>query len=312
MSKKREMLVGEDVCPECGSTNLILDEDSGEVVCGRCGLVVSDSIIDMGPEWRAFTPEERDSRSRVGLPLSYSFHDKGISTMISQVTRDAHGATIPPEARIEMIRLRTLQTRSRVHESVDRNLAQAMAELDRLSHKLHIPPSVKEEAAVVYRRALEKDLVRGRAISSIMAASLYAACRITRTPRTLREIARYSLYDWKEVSRCYRTLIKDLGLRMPVPEPQLRVPKIAAKAGIGERTQRTAVEILRKAGRVKETAGKDPMGLAAAALYIACLMNDEKQTQKTIGDAAGVTEVTIRNRYKSLKEALKLNIRDTR
>jgi len=205
-----------------------------------------------------------------------------------------------------MLRLRKWQIRSRVHSSIDRNLAQAMAELDRLTDKLHIPPPIKEKAAIVYRKALEKGLVRGRSISAIAAASLYAACRLTQTPRTLREIARHSPIEKKDIARCYRLLLRDLRLHMPVPASQIRVPKIAAKAGIGERTQQTAVEILRRAERLKMTAGKDPMGLAAAALYIACVMNDEKMTQKMIADAAGVTEVTIRNRYKGLKEDLKL------
>ncbi len=307
MSKARERLVEEE-CPECGGANIIRDEDSGEVVCGSCGLVVSDSMIDMSPEWRAFTQGERESRSRVGLPLSYSIHDKGISTMIDPTRADAHGTRIPPKTRVKMLRLSKWQSRSRVQSSFDRNLAQAMAELDQLSDKLHTPLAVKEEAAVIYRKALKKDLVRGRAILAMMAACLYAACRLTRTQRTLKEITRHSSFDSKEVSRCYRLLIKDLGLRMPVPEPQLRVPKIAAKAGIGEGTQRAAVEILRRAEEAKATAGKDPMGLAAAALYIACVMNDEKHTQKMIGEAAGVTDVTIRNRYKSLKEALNLDI----
>jgi transcription initiation factor TFIIB len=183
-----------------------------------------------------------------------------------------------------------------------------MAELDRLTDKLHIPPTIKEKAAVIYRKALEKGLVRGRSISAIAAASLYAACRLTQTPRTLRELSRHSPIDKKDIARCYRLLLRELNLQMPIPAAQLRVPKIAHKVGVGEKTQQKAVDILREAERLKTTAGKDPMGLAAAALYIACVMNDEKRTQKMIADAAGVTEVTIRNRYKGLKEALNLEI----
>jgi len=297
-----------DVCPECGSTNIIQDEDSGEIICGNCGLVVRESIINKGPEWRAFTQSEKESRSRVGVPISYSVHDKGLTTMIGRVSRDAFGRKIPLKTKLQMLRLRKWQIRSRVHSSVDRNLAQAMAELDRLTDKLHIPSPIKEKAAIIYRKALEKGLVRGRSISAIAAASLYAACRITQTPRTLREIAQYSPIDKKDIARCYRLLLRELGLQMPIPRAKLRVPKIAAKVGIGERTQQTAVDILREAERLRTTAGKDPMGLAAAALYIACVMNDEKRTQKMIADAAGVTEVTIRNRYKGLKEALKLDV----
>jgi transcription initiation factor TFIIB len=228
--------------------------------------------------------------------------------MIGRVGRDAFGRKIPLDTKLQMLRLRKWQIRSRVHSSVDRNLAQAMAELDRLSDKLHITPSIKEKAAVIYRKALDKGLVRGRSISAISAASLYAACRSTQTPRTLREISEESPIDKKDIARCYRLMLRELDIQMPKPEAQLRVPKIAAKVGVGEKTQQTAVEILREATRLKTTAGKDPMGLAAAALYIACVMNDEKRTQKMIADAAGVTEVTIRNRYKGLKEALDLDI----
>ncbi|MCK4581715.1 transcription initiation factor IIB, partial [Candidatus Bathyarchaeota archaeon] len=192
--------------------------------------------------------------------------------------------------------------------SVDRNLSHAMTELSRLSDKLHIPKPVKERAAVIYRKALEKGLVRGRSISAISAASLYAACRVTGTPRTLRELGKVSTIDKKDLARCYRLLLRELNLSMPIPKAQYRVPKIAAKVNISENTQQTAVDILRKAEEMKTTAGKDPMGLAAAALYIACVMNEEKRTQKMIADAAGVTEVTIRNRYKGLKESLHLEL----
>jgi transcription initiation factor TFIIB len=308
MGIKGSTLHNDDVCPECRSTYIIKDPDTGELICSACGLVMRESILNEGPEWRAFTPMEKDSRSRVGVPLSFAVHDKGLTTMIGRVGRDAFGRQLPLVTKLQMLRLRKWQIRSRVHSSVDRNLAQAMAELDRLSDKLHIPPSLKEKAAVIYRKALDKGLVRGRSISAITAASLYAACRITQTPRTLREICLQSPIAKKDIARCYRLMLRELDIQMPKPEAQLRVPKIAAMVGVGERTQQVAIEILREATKLKTTAGKDPMGLAAAALYIACVMCDEKRTQKMIADAAGVTEVTIRNRYKGLKEVLKLKI----
>jgi len=305
---KKSLSIGEDRCPECGSGNLIQDEDSGEIICGSCGLVLKESIINNGPEWRAFTPGEKESRSRVGVPLSFAVHDKGLTTVIGRIGKDAYGRNIPLNTKLQMLRLRKWQIRSRVHSSTDRNLAQAMAELDRLCDKLHIPANIKERAAVIYRKALDSGLVRGRSISAIAAAALYAACRITQTPRTLREIARQSPIEKKDIARCYRLMLKDLNIQMPKPDAQLRVPKIAAKVGVGEKTQQAAVDILRRAEKIRSTAGKDPMGLAAAALYIACVMNNEKRTQKVIADAAGVTEVTIRNRYKGLKDALGLDI----
>jgi transcription initiation factor TFIIB len=97
---------------------------------------------------------------------------------------------------------------------------------------------------------------------------------------------------------------------MPIADPLTYVSKIAERTGISGKTQGIAIKFLRQAKRKRVSAGKDPMGLAAAALYIACLQNDEKKTQKDIAEAAGVTEVTVRNRYKSLKRQLKIDIPD--
>jgi len=299
-----------DKCVECGSGDLIHDYDTGETVCGGCGLVVRVQTLSRGPEWRAFTQEERASRSRVGVPTSYSVHDKGLSTAISQVDRDAFGRKLPLATRLQMWRLRKWQIRSRVHSSVDRNLAQAMAELDRLSDKLYIPAPIREKASVMYRKALDKGLVRGRSIAAIAAASLYAACRGSGTPRSLREISDASLVDKKDVARCYRLLLRELDVQVPIANPLTYVGKIAERTGISGPTQGVAIDILREARARKVSAGKDPMGLAAAALYVACLKCHEKKTQKDIAEAAGVTEVTVRNRYKTLKRQLNLIIED--
>jgi len=296
-------------CPECGSGNLVEDYDRGEIICQSCGLVTNDKVMDRGPEWRAFTKEERESRGRVGVPMSYSMHDKGLSTVIDRINRDAYGKQLPIATRLEMLRLRKWQIRTRVHSSIDRNLAQAMAELDRLTDNLHIPAQVKERAAVIYRKALDNGLVRGRSISAIAAASLYAACRATETPRTLKEVASASSVRKKrDVARCYRLLLKEQDIRMPVEDPIRCVSKIATKVKIPVKTQRAGIKILSEAKKRGVVSGKDPMGLAAAALYVACVLDDVKRTQKEIAEVANVTEVTVRNRYKGLKETLQLNV----
>lgn len=299
-----------DKCPECGSTNLISDPDTGEVICGDCGLVVQESSIDKGPEWRAFTHEEKKSRSRVGIPISFSVHDKGLSTSIDKVDRDALGRKIPLDSRLQMWRLRKWQIRSRVQSSIDRNLAQAMTEIDRLSDKLAIPSAIKERAAVIYRKALEQGLVRGRSIAAIAAAALYAACRLSGAPRNLKEIAEASLVSRKDIARCYRLLLRELNLTMPVTDPAIYIPKIAEKANMPGHVQTLALKILNEAKQKRISAGKDPVGLAAAALYIAAALSGEKRTQKEIADAANVTEVTVRNRYKTLKRQLNIEVPD--
>ncbi len=299
--------LSKEKCPECEGTNIIYDSDAGENICANCGLVIQDGMMDEGPEWRAFTREEKESRSRVGMPSLYSVHDKGLSTSIKDINRDASGRKLPLSTRIQMARLRRWHTRTRVHASIDRNLSQAMTELDRLSDKLSIPSSVTEKAALIYRKALDLGLVRGRSIASIVSGSLYAACRITGTPRNLRDVAKASLVGKKDVARSYRLILTELNIRVAAPNPLIYLSKISRRANVSGAIQGEAVRILKEAKQKKALAGKDPLGLAAAALYIASKQSGEKRTQKDFAEAAGVTEVTVRNRYKTLKEQLDLD-----
>jgi transcription initiation factor TFIIB len=181
-----------------------------------------------------------------------------------------------------------------------------MSELDRLADVLHIPSSIKESAAMVYRKALSNSLVRGRNITAVAAASLYAACRLSETPRTLKDVSAASRIRKKEIARCYRLLVRELDLRMPVVDPAKCISKIATAVEISMPTQQRAIRIMNEAKTRGLVAGKDPMGLAAASLYVACVLEGERKTQKEIADTANVTEVTVRNRYKGLKKALNI------
>ena len=191
-----------------------------------------------------------------------------------------------------------------MHESADRNLMQAFSELRRFSDKLTVSEAVTEKAAYIYRKALERGLVRGRSITAIIAASLYAACRDREIPRTLKDLASVSNVKKKDIARSYRLLLKEMDIKMPVVDAAKCVSKIASRAGMSEKTQRRALEILMKAEQTRITAGKDPMGLAASALYLACVLESEEITQRDVAEAAGVTEVTIRNRSKGLRSSL--------
>ena len=295
-----------DRCPRCGKGNLVTDTNTGENFCNKCGLVVTDQSVDSGPEWRSFSKEEHEGRSRTGVPTSLAMHDMGLATIIGPTDRDATGKPLSASMRSTIERLRTWDSRSQVHEPVDRNFRQAFSELDRLKDKLAVGDAVIEKAAYIYRKALEKGLVRGRSISALIASALYAACRDTETPRTLKDISNSSNIKRKDIARCYRLLLRELNLKMPVVNPIKCVARIASKASLSEKTKRDASKILKTAEEMKISAGKDPMGLAAAALYVACVTNGENKTQRDVAEAAGVTEVTIRNRYKGLKIALNL------
>ena len=293
-----------DRCPRCGKRLIVTDSPRGELFCGSCGFVMKEKVVEAGPEWRSFSSEEDGNRSRTGSPTSIAKHDMGLATVIGDVNRDASGKSLSGSMKSTVERLRTWDRRSQVHESADRNLRQAFSELRRFSDKLAVSEAVTEKAAYFYRKALERNLVRGRSITSIIAASFYAACRDMEVPRTLKDVAAVSNVKKKDLARSYRLLHKEMDLKMPVADPSRCVTKIASKAGLSEKTQRRAREILLRAKQLRITAGKDPMGFAASALYVACTLEGEDKTQKDIAEAAGVTEVTIRNRYKGLRSAL--------
>src|SRR4030066_1195994 len=293
-------------CQRCNKGVFLTDSNTGEMFCSKCGFVATDRVEQEGPEWRSFSKEEGDSRTRTGTPTSLTMHDMGLATIINPQNKDATGKPLTASMKSTIERLRTWDNRSQVHEPVDRNFRQAFSELDRLKTKLALSDAVIEKTAYIYRKALDKGLVRGRSISALIAASLYAACRDTETPRTLKDVGHSSNIKRKDIARCYRLLLRELGLRMPVVDPIKCIARIASKAGLSEKTKREATKILKTAEEIKISAGKDPMGLAAAALYVACVTNGENKTQRDVAEAAGVTEVTIRNRYKGLKLALNL------
>ncbi|MCW4013330.1 MAG: transcription initiation factor IIB [Candidatus Bathyarchaeota archaeon] len=291
-------------CPECGSSHIVIDNNVGERVCSQCGYVLGEVFMDRTPEWRAFNVQEQNTRSRVGLPTSLAVSDKGLHTSFGNIYRDTKGK-VSTERKWQLLRLSKWQRRVSGNSN-QRNLNKAMSTLARLVSHLNISRQVQEQAAHIYRKALQKELVKGRSIENVMSASLYAACRMTKTQRTLSEIAEYISGDKMEIAKTYRLIYNELDLSVPRPNARNRIPKIASRANIPQNIQLLASELLRKAEKEKITAGKDPNGLAAAALYIVCIQEDQKFTQKDIAFAAGVTEVTIRNRYKGIVESLEI------
>ena len=290
-------------CLRCGKKSLLTDEVTGEQFCSKCGYVLSEKVNESGPERKSFSTQGGMDNSRTGSPTSLTRHDKGLSTVINPANKDAAGRPLSSSMKTTITRLRTWDSRSQFKTSEDRNLRQALNELDRLKDKLTLSSNVLEKAAYIYRKALEKKLVRGRSISGMIAASLYVACRDTGIPRTLNDVAKTANVKRKEIARCYRLLHLELELKMPVVDSVQCIARISSKLKIPEKSKRYAAKIIKETQKRKESAGKDPMGLAAAALYSSCIKNGTSITQRDIAEAAGVTEVTIRNRYKALKDA---------
>ncbi|MFB6195044.1 MAG: transcription initiation factor IIB family protein [Haloplanus sp.] len=289
-------------CPECAG-NLVTDEEHGETVCEDCGLVVEEDEIDHGPEWRAFDSSERDSKSRVGAPTTQMMHDKGLSTNIGWQNKDAYGKSLNSRQREKMQRLRTWNERFRTRDSKERNLKQALGEIDRMASALGLPENVRETASVIYRRALSEDLLPGRSIEGVATSALYAAARQAGTPRSLDEIATVSRVEKMELTRTYRYIVRELGLEIQPADPEQYVPRFTSELGLSEEASRQARDLLRSSRDRGVHSGKSPVGLAAAAIYAAALLTNETVTQNEVSEVASISEVTIRNRYKELLEA---------
>ena len=295
-------------CPECGSNRLMRDYDCAEIVCMNCGFVVAAKLADQGPEWRAFDDEQRAKRARAGAPLTFTIHDKGLSTMIDWHDRDVYGKRLAPGQKAQIYRLRKWQRRIRVSDATERNLAFALSEISKIANNLNLPKNILETASVIYRKAVKERLIRGRSIQGVTAAAIYVACRQCGVARTLDEIAQASTVNKKEVGRSYRFLIKELNYFIPPLKPSQYITKFSNQLTMQGKVEEIAHKILATAKELKLTSGRGPTGIAAAASYIASVLTGERKTQREIAEIAQVTEVTIRNRYKELVERLQFVI----
>ncbi len=297
-----ELLSNGTICPYCGKPAVVRDYTRACLVCRNCGAVIDENLPDLGPEWRAYTPQQFIERARTGAPETPLLPDKGLPTIIPTVRKDAQGRELSPE-KYRLVR-KLIKIQKRLKTSSERNLTIALAEITRMGTVLGLPRVVVLEASVMYREAIKRGLAKGRSIEALAAACVYAACRRYKVPRSLEEIAVHAKIDRKVIAKCYRLIIKEVLGKVPSTSAREYIPRLAKTLKLPPEVQREAISIIEKAYEVGITAGKTPIGLAAAALYIASVLLNSKRTQKEIAVAAGVTEVTIRNRYKELLNKL--------
>lgn len=301
------LIIEKNTCTECGE-NIFFDENRGLLVCESCGLVHSENYIDRGPEWRAFDADQRKKRTRTGAPMTYMIHDKGLSTMIDWKNKDFYGREIPAKLRGQIYRLRKWQSRIRVSDATERNLTFALSELDRMASNLDLPKNLRECSAKIYRDAVEKHLIRGRSIEGVAAASLYAACRMYKIPRTLNEIAEIARVDKKEIGRSFRFISNELNMNLNPTIASDFLTRFISELGLSTKCQKIAKKIIKMAQDRGLTSGRGPTGVCAAAIYAATIFTKEKRTQRKIARISQVTEVTVRNRFSELVEYLNLDL----
>ena len=301
--KNKSRMVGRLRSCKCGNTKEIVDSESGETVCTGCGVVIQERTETRLPD--VYNSEDPTKKNRSQGPRTTILrHDMGLCTVIGNENRDASGKPLASSMKTTMEKLRKWDSRSRLSKPGDSGLQKALMELNRLNDKMAISGSIAERAAYIYRKAVEKGLVRGRSITTVMTAALYMACREAGTARTLKDMEMETNMRRKDIARCYRCLVKEMDMKMPVVDAIQCVARIASGAGITEKTKRHAVDIVKEAQRRELSAGKDPMGFAAGALYIACTMHGEDKTQRDIAKSANVTDMTIRNQCRHIKKMI--------
>ncbi|TLY04505.1 MAG: transcription initiation factor IIB [Thaumarchaeota archaeon] len=291
-----------DVCALCNSTSIVFDSETSEAICSSCGMVVKDNIESMSPEWRSYAGDDIESKSRTGMPSSLAFHDMGLSTFISYSNVDANGVAISAEQRSKVQRMRRWNKISSNNRSYHRNLKNAFAILSTIKDKLSLSDTLIEKAAYNYRKALDKKIIKGRSIRALIVAAVYASCRDMSVPRTLEEISVVANTDAIFAGKCYRLLVRNLELRLPVIDSNKYLARISNKAKVSEKTCRSALDMLSTIKNDPISHGKDPNALAVAVLYAACVREGENVSQAQVAVAGDISIVTLRKRFQDVRK----------
>lgn len=311
-TKERTPISGEDKkefeCPNCEESVEIRDYEENTVICNNCGRVIKDEIKDRGPEWRAYDQKEKENRSRGGPPMKETIHDKGLSTQIDWKNKDSKGNSISPEKRSKIYRMRKWNKSTKMNEQKDRNLSLAFSEIQRMSSQLGLPKNVRDVSSKIYRESVDEDLIRGHSIEGMATAALYIASRKMQVPRTLEEFAEVSYMDKNEFCKNYRYMARELDIDLPPADPVNYVARFSSDLEMSGEVKTRAMSLINKAQDERLTVGKGPSGIAAGAIYLASKLEGKGRTQSEVAEAAGVTEVTLRNRYKEIQEAFDVDV----
>lgn len=293
-------------CPECGAEGeIVSDQRSGQAICACCGVVIDALLLDLGPEWRAYDYFEEQDRSRGGSPLTLLQPDLGIKTQISRSQKDGKGRKLSSSRRHVFNRLSNVDNHT--NSAAIRNLRIALRELKRLRSQMELPDRTAQAASRLYRECLKKNLIRGRSIDGMIAASLYLACRKTKIPLTLKDIAINANVSSKELGRCVRIIILKLQTKPDSGRHEALIHRLGEELTLSMPTRMAAVKIVKRTREKGITVGKNPMSIAAACLYIAGVKTGERRTQQQIARVARTTPVTIRNRFKEIVRVLEMH-----
>ncbi|MHA1687917.1 MAG: transcription initiation factor IIB [Promethearchaeota archaeon] len=282
-------------CPECFGNTMTIPE-RGETVCKQCGLVITEREVDIHHSGiRAYTKQDKEKKERNGCPISILMPDIGLSTIIDRTN----------------IKNPDLRRASKwnTHLSWEkRNMLIAITELKRIGGNLNFPEHVKKAAVRLYKEVFKRNLLRGRSINGMIAACAYYVCKNERIPITLQEILNESSINENIVKRCYKILVSELKLKTTHLDPVSLIPRYCADLKLDIQIEKEAIRILKNFIKRVSISGKDPKGFCAGVIYLVAKLNNKKVSQKDIAQVIGVTEVTLRSRYKDLLKYISFRI----
>ena len=288
----------------CNDSKLITDTFNGEIFCANCGTVIEEKL-DNHNEMPLHSLEDFMSKSHVGSKQSLSIYDKGMSSIIGK-DKDATGKPLSSFNKSRFNRLRILDSRSKTKKSSEKSLVKSLTLLNGLKGKLGISENTMEITSSLFRRAQKHQLIRGRSSNDLMAASLYVSCRQTSTPRSLEDISETANITKKHLQRSVRILIEEFRLVLPQYNISSFLTKLSNDLGISEKTKRYALKILSDVEKCGSSAGKHPVGQAAASLYLASMLMGDDISQSKFCKFSGVSTVTLRNRKNTIQKLLEL------
>jgi len=272
-------------CPQCKGKKLVHDYVRGELICANCGFVLEDRPLDRGPDWYA---AEADEKRHTGPPVSESVHDRGISSRVGRRNRDALGRPLTPEQAAKFGRLRRWDKRAHATNS-ERTLTRAFQEQARVCHDLGLPKLVREEAALLFRRAEKERLLRSRSIETMAAAAIYFVCKKLGLRRDLSELAREGGVGLRDLRRAYILLCKKFCASLSPIETMYYVNDAIERLGL-ERIRIGVLKLLERRGTVSK---KEAQKAVAAAIYRACRENGVEATQARIAKVVGLSRISI-------------------
>ncbi|QLH06313.1 transcription initiation factor IIB [Nitrosopumilus ureiphilus] len=286
----------------CIHLTIISDDTTGEQVCENCGQVLINNVVDYSTD--GFN--ENFNNARTGPKISITMYDGGLSTVIGKHNFDSSGKAVSHEMRRNINRMRMWDSRTKSNSTAHRNLMIALLEINKIKEKMSLSDAIIERSAYFYRKASEKKMIRGRSIKGIVGACIYAACRELGTTRTIIEISKCMHEKRNIIAKSYRLLFQQLSLEISIPDPTSSIIKFSNNLELSEKIKRDAIFIYDTLKEKQVIAGKKPGAVAATVVYMACIKNNQGISQQQISKISGITQVTIRNRFKEFKQYVQL------